>query len=65
MEERRWFEEHDNIVLLVRYMADQPEYDKAAIAYAVEKPWKFEDVFGDAEAAFSERQRAQAPRVAF
>jgi hypothetical protein len=39
-----WFGDHSNIVTLVSYMADNG-YNAQDIAYAVEKPWKYEDVF--------------------
>ena len=39
-----WFTDHSNIVTLTSYLADHG-YDAADVAYAVEKPWKFEDEF--------------------
>ena len=42
-----WFMSHDNIVTLTAYMADNG-YDAADIAYAVEKPWKYGDVYLEA-----------------
>lgn len=41
-----WYQDHRNLVALTRYMADQG-YDGAEIAYAVEKPWKFGDVWAE------------------
>ena len=41
---REWWRDHDNIVTLTAYMAETG-YSASEVAYAVEKPWKFEDVF--------------------
>jgi hypothetical protein len=50
-----WYTDYDNIILLVRWLADQHE-SADECAYAVEKPWKYEDAFNDAvEAAKHER----------
>lgn len=40
--EPRWWEVYSNIVTLVSYMRDEPAYTKDDLAYAVEKPWKYE-----------------------
>jgi len=40
--EPRWWEIYDNIVTLTRYLVDADVYTKADLAYAVEKPWKYE-----------------------
>jgi hypothetical protein len=40
----KWFTVHDNLVLLVHYLVEQGE-SAAVVAYAVEKPWYFEDEF--------------------
>ena len=42
-----WFTDHSNLVTLTSYMADNG-YNAEDIAYAVEKPWKYEDVFAEA-----------------
>jgi hypothetical protein len=42
-----WWEINDNVVLLTRYMADHG-YDAHAVAYAVDKPWKFKDEYQEA-----------------
>lgn len=63
--ERKWFEEHDNIVALIAWMAEQPEYDKADLASAVEKPWKYEDEYERALAEASDRRLRQQPQGAF
>lgn len=42
-----WFADHSNIVTLTSWMAENG-YDPDDIAYAVEKPWKFEEEFLDA-----------------
>lgn len=44
-----WYMTHENMVTLMQFMADQAEYDKGDMAYATEKPWKFEAVFRAAE----------------
>lgn len=43
----RWFEDYSNIVLLTAWLAEN-KYSADVIAYAVEKPWKFEDEFLEA-----------------
>lgn len=43
----KWID-HGNLIVLIGWMADQPEYDKGDLAYAVEKPWKFETQFNEA-----------------
>lgn len=40
--------DYANMVILIGWMADQAEYDKGDLAYAVEKPWKFETQFNEA-----------------
>lgn len=42
------------MITLMAYMADQAEYDKGDMAYATEKPWKFETVFHEAVRTASE-----------
>lgn len=37
-----WWQVHDNLVFLVRSMADSDNYDASTIADAVETPWSFE-----------------------
>ena len=44
-----WYAYHENIITLTRYMAENG-YEPDSIAYAVEKPWKYGDVFEDAQA---------------
>jgi hypothetical protein len=39
-----WHEVHSNLVTLTAWMAEHG-YSAEAIAYAVEKPWKYEDEF--------------------
>jgi hypothetical protein len=48
-EDRAWHESHDNLVTLTAWMADNG-HNAAEVAYAVEKPWKFEDLFRQAAA---------------
>lgn len=42
-----WYLDHQNVIKLTSYMADH-YYDASDVAYAVEKPWKFGDVFLEA-----------------
>lgn len=44
----KWYDEHSNLVLLAHYLADQGE-NADTVAYAMEKPWKFEDEFNKAQ----------------
>lgn len=46
----QWFQRHEAIVLLTSHMADEG-YSAQDIAYAVEKPWKYEDIYSLAVAA--------------
>jgi hypothetical protein len=48
-----WYAIHGNVVMLTRYLADQG-YEATEVAYAVEKPHKFEVEFEKAKAAFAE-----------
>lgn len=43
-----WYMTHENMITLMSFMAMQPEYDKGDMAYATEKPWKFDAVFYEA-----------------
>jgi hypothetical protein len=43
-----WYEKHDNVVLLTWWMA-QNDFPATEVAYAVEKPWKFEEEFNKAK----------------
>jgi hypothetical protein len=42
-----WFQDYDNIVLLAKYMAEN-DSEAGEIADAIEKPWKYTEVFGEA-----------------
>lgn len=44
---REWYTYHGNVVAMCRRMAECG-YSAEAIAYAVEKPWKYADVFASA-----------------
>jgi len=44
-----WFQTYANIVTLTSYMADN-NMDAQEIADAVEKPWKFTEIFEEAQA---------------
>jgi len=45
-----WYAIHDNIVLLAHYLADRGD-DAKDVAYAIEKPHKYEDEYNAARAA--------------
>ena len=45
-----WYEDHENLVMLTSYLADNGA-NGAAVAHAVEKPWNYEDEFRAAENA--------------
>lgn len=45
--EDRWWESHDNLVLLTAWMAEQ-DYLPSVIADAVEKPWQWGTEFAAA-----------------
>jgi hypothetical protein len=44
-----WFMEHDNIVLLAHFLADNGASAKE-VASAIEKPWNYESSFNEAKA---------------
>lgn len=41
----------DNLVILLQYLAEAPAYSKDDLAYAAEKPWKYDPELGRALAA--------------
>lgn len=43
----RWFQDHRNMILLVRHLADD-EATGDQVAWAVEKPWLYSEEFIDA-----------------
>lgn len=45
-----WFTDHANIVILTSWMAREEAFNKEDMAYAVEKPWKYEEEFKEAVA---------------
>jgi hypothetical protein len=47
MGDRKWWSDYDNIILLTRYLADRGD-PAEEVAYAVEKPWKYEEEFESA-----------------
>jgi hypothetical protein len=59
----QWYEHHDHMVTLMQFMADSGEYSKDDMAYATEKPWKFEGVFYQAQAA-ADLEAANTPETA-
>jgi hypothetical protein len=46
--DQEWFKDHANLVLLTSWMADNG-YDAKDVAYAVEKPWKYEAEYARAK----------------
>lgn len=57
-----WYQDHNNLITLICWMAAQPEYDKGDLAYAVEKPWKFSTEFGEAQRFRAEQDADRDPR---
>lgn len=51
-----WWQNHDNLSRLCYWLAGNG-YDASDIAYAVEKPWKFEDEYRDCVAEREEEGR--------
>lgn len=51
-----WYEDYDNIVLVVRHMADEG-FSPRQIAEVVEKPWKYESEYRAAKAAKAREAR--------
>jgi hypothetical protein len=47
--EAEWWNVHDNLVTLTRWMADN-DHDSSEIADAIEKPWKYGPEFAQAMA---------------
>jgi hypothetical protein len=45
--EPNWWRDHDNVATLASYLADHG-FTAHDVAYAVEKPWKFEDEYREA-----------------
>lgn len=43
-ERDRWWEDHDTLVALTSYLVSR-NYTAHDVAYAVEKPWKFQDEY--------------------
>ena len=40
-----WYTDHDNLVLMTAWLADRSGTTALTVAYAVEKPWKYEGDF--------------------
>jgi hypothetical protein len=45
--EQNWWDDHDNLVTLCNWLAENGR-SGGEVAYAVEKPWKYEDEFNEA-----------------
>jgi hypothetical protein len=45
----------EDLAVLIRYMADSGDYTVDDLAYAVEKPWKYESVLAEAKADLTGR----------
>jgi hypothetical protein len=59
--EQPWFTDHANLVLLTAHLADTGHTAKT-IAYAVEKPWKYEAEFRTAAAILEHESPGHTPR---
>ena len=44
----------EDLAFLIRHMADSGDYSTDDLAYAVEKPWKYESVLDEARAALGQ-----------
>jgi hypothetical protein len=44
----------EDLAVLIRHMADSGDYSTDDLAYAVEKPWKYESVLDEARAALGQ-----------
>ena len=44
MTEQHWWDDHDNLVILCDYLADN-DWSAHDVAGAVEKPWKYTDEY--------------------
>jgi len=55
----QWWRTYDNVVLLTGWLAEQG-FDAKAVAYAVEKPWKYEAEFYAAKYELDDGDVAQA-----
>lgn len=40
--DRKWYEEHAELVAFLRAVAGPSEWDVATLLYALEKPWKWD-----------------------
>ena len=60
----QWYEHHDALVLLTSYLADRSPSDAKDVAYAVEKPWKYEDEYKEALAEIAAEEAAAEAALA-
>lgn len=44
-----WYDNHQNISLLVQYLVYEQRFDQYELAAALAKPWKYEAEFKEAE----------------
>lgn len=51
---RHWYRDYENVAVLVSYLAARGD-SATSIAYAVEKPWKYDEEFRTAQAILTER----------
>jgi hypothetical protein len=54
----KWYEKHENIVILATWMADQGNTAHTVVD-AIETPWSYEDEFNLALAALAEQEPAE------
>ena len=56
----KWFENHHNILTLVRFLVEEKDFDAPQILAVLEKPWHWEDDFNTAEAYYAGLSLADA-----
>lgn len=44
----KWYEIHDNFVLLCRYLVDRFDFDAGALLCVISEPWHWEREFNEA-----------------
>lgn len=55
---QRWFENRDNIVLVAEFLVRDRGVSAEDLLYFIEKPWKYEDEYFAALAAWSEAENS-------
>jgi len=59
----KWYENHDALVMLTAFLADRSPTDAKDVAFAVEKPWKYEDEYKEALAEYEAECAADEARL--